>query len=190
MEKLILSDVDEVLLHWKKDFDTFIQSKGIVPSKPWTSHELHEWLEIHPDEAQALVGEFNGSKHLAALEPYKYSVECVTKLHKEGWRFVAVTACGDTDFISETRRKNLQHHFGSIFQEIHCVSYQQGKIDILKSYPNTWWIEDNFTWAQAGADLGHKTLLVDQPHNQHHYDDRIRRVQDWREIYEIISAEN
>jgi hypothetical protein len=85
--KLILTDCDEVILHWTDAFTNWLKTeKSIFPTKYRNSHYISTWLDIHPDEACDLVVEFNSSKHFEVLEPYDCATDYLPKLHSEGAR--------------------------------------------------------------------------------------------------------
>lgn len=189
MQKLILTDVDEVILQWTKGFTDFLHTHhDIIPDRIRDDHHVYKWLEIHQDHAYDLVMEFNSSHHFAALQPFDGAAKILPKMHREGWKFVAVTSCSSDSIIAQMRRDNLHKFFGDIFTEIHCLDFSDDKGDVLSSYPKTIWVEDAMEWAVRGADLGHSTFLINHKHNETLVDPRIVRVSDWHTLYNIIQS--
>lgn len=186
-DKLILTDVDETLLHWKKAFSELLHEREMHPTTPWTTHNMAHWLNMPRAEVDKLVLEFNTSSRFENLEEYEHSVEYVTKLVEKGYKFVAISACGTNPTITEIRRKGLEKTFGKIFDDIYCVDGAVGKRSLLESYPKTWWIDDSRENVLLGHEIGHTTLLYDQLHNQDFEHDEITRVYNWKDIYQIIT---
>jgi 5'(3')-deoxyribonucleotidase len=187
--RLILTDVDEVVLHWTDAFTDWLKTyKNIFPTKYRNDHYISKWLEIHPDDACELVVEFNSSKHFGVLEPYDCASIYLPKLHAEGFKIVAITSCSSHNFVADMRKMNLRKYFGDIFETVHCLDFTGDKGEVLATYPKAFWVEDSDHWAVVGADIGHTTFLVDHLHNKHLNDKRITRVSNWYEIYTKINA--
>lgn len=185
--KLILTDVDEVLLHWTGAFTRFIKEHhDIIPSRVRDDHYIAKWLEIHPDEAFAMVKEFNSSDDFGMLEPFDSAQSVLGKLSDEGFRFVAITSCSSDGIVERLRRQNLVYYFGNIFEEVHCLDFDDDKGRVLSRYPKAIWVEDSMDWAVRGADLGHATFLIDHEHNKSLVHPHIMRVKDWNTIYRHI----
>ncbi|NJO61548.1 MAG: hypothetical protein HC836_25860 [Richelia sp. RM2_1_2] len=189
--KHLLCDVDECILQWTNGFTKFLhQHHNIIPSRIRDDHSVYKWLEIHPEEAHNLVTEFNSSHQFAALEPFDGAQKILPKLYNEGYTIVAITCCSSDSIIAAMRRENLHKYFGNIFQDIICLDFYDDKKAVLSRYKNAFWIEDNMEWAVAGADLGHKTFLINHKHNESLNDSRIIRVDDWHIIYSMIYEYN
>lgn len=187
--KLLLVDVDECLLKWTDGFTKFLKNHhDIIPNRVRDDHEIYKWLEIHPNEALKLITEFNSSEYFSMLEPFDSAQEVLAKLSDEGFRFVAITSCSSDGIIEKMRRENLMYYFGNIFEEVHCLDFDDDKGRILSQYPKTFWVEDAVDWAERGADIGHSTFLIDHEHNKWLDDPRIIRVKDWNTIYKLIHS--
>jgi uncharacterized HAD superfamily protein len=52
---------------------------------------------------------------------------------------------------------------------------------------NMWWIEDKVENALHGKEVGLRPLVMEHGYNMD--DDRVRRVKNWEEVYEIVNAE-
>lgn len=185
--RTILSDVDGVLLHWINGFTNFLhQHHNIIPTRIHENHAIHEWLEVHPDKANELIMEFNSSYHFSMLEPLSSAHSVVPKLYNEGYSIIAITSCSSESTIAALRKKNLQKYFGNIFENVYCLDIHDDKKGILEQYKNAFWIEDTMKWAVTGAELGHKTFLIDHSYNRFSDDPRVSRVKNWHIIYDMI----
>lgn len=194
MEKIILTDCDGVLLNWGGAFEQWMTDHG-HPRIPGTEDEYsiekrHEGVTY--DMAQQMIEDFNTSKALRYLAPYKDSEEYVAKLVEEGFRFIAVTAVSDDPVAEINRRYNLMNRFGDIFDEIHCTPLGESKQGVLRKGwggSGLLWIEDHFKNAEAGYEEGLRPIVVDTPYNRAYQTTLFPRVdaeQPWKEIYQIV----
>ena len=96
MEKIILVDCDGVLLNWEDGFDQYVKSKG-HNRMPGTEAEYSMAVRYNISTATSLsyIKEYNESEAMANLAPFADSVEYVTKLANEGFKFIAVTSMSD-----------------------------------------------------------------------------------------------
>lgn len=194
-EKVILTDVDGVLLDWTYSFTRYMdQQYGRKPVR-FDTYNMAKAFDVTDDEIQAIISRFNESIHIRNLTPKGDAIKYVKKLHEEhGFVFHAITAVGDDRDTRLSRIENLNRLFGNTaFEEVFCVgrgTYAkpgESKRHILEKYKDTgcMWIEDHHGHAVDGLELGLNALLMDSFHNRgwHHPD--IPRVTSWREIYEL-----
>lgn len=194
MKKVILTDVDGVLLDWNSGFDEYMNFYHIQQimseSNRYSLHKRYGSSRRFMDER---VIEFNKSERNERLKPLKDSVEHVTKLAEEGYRFIAVTNVGN-DAESKSRRvKNLTDVFGDVFKEVICLGIGESKYLTLSRWENSgmFWVEDKFTNALDGHSLGLNAILVDAEYNRDFQTSRFPRVsstEPWKEIYSLIKT--
>jgi len=191
-QKLILTDADGVLFDWVTGFNAWMDGKGWNRVPDYEYHyTIDLWYNISHEHAMELVTQYNSSAAIGFLPPYLDSVEYVKKLNEEyGYKFVVITAMGQDQYAAKLRRMNLRKLFGKIFDDVIFVDLLQSKMDILKLYQPTYWIEDKPSEAESGNALGHKTFLFEHGHNGHMTTTpNITRVEKWREVYDVIAAE-
>ena len=134
---------------------------------------------------------FNESPEIGYLTPQDDAVEWVKRLHSDhGYKFTVISSVSDDPKTEIWRRKNLELVFGAeCFDRLICLPCGAEKKSILREFPrNLWWIEDKPENAEVGESLGFKSLLYTLDHNR----DRrslVRRVNNWKEIYDIITLE-
>lgn len=191
-EKIILTDCDGVLVNWNDAFDKFMLSTGFsrVPDTD-TEYSLALRYNISTHQAMECVTEFNNSRHIATLEPFADSVDNVLALAKLGFSFVVVTSISDRPDALEYRTENLRNIFGDIFQEIICIEQGASKSATLAQWADTeyFWIEDHMRQAEAGHEVGLKTVLINHPYNQHYKTDLFPTVNyktPWAEIRKMV----
>ena len=183
--KKIITDCDGVLLDWAFAFNIWMREQGhfVLPE---TEHhfDLSKRYGIPKDEAVEKVHYFNQLGVLGFIPAYKDSVEYVTRLAREGWRFDVITAIGQDKYSHELRRANLLHLFGDVFDSIQCnVDFTKSKKDVLMKYKehNYVWIEDRTECAKDGDEVGLKSYIMDHPYNK---DYSGRRVNNWKDLYD------
>ena len=185
--KKIITDCDGVLLDWAFAFDVWMREQGYF-RLPNTDHFFNQSQRYGIDEQEALtkVHEFNQTGALGYIPAFKDSVEYVTRLGREGWRFDVVTMIGKDKYAHRLRKINLQHLFGDVFDEIYCAGdFRKPKKEILQSKysgTNYMWIEDRIDYAKDGQEVGLKTYLMDWPYNREGWTGP--RVKNWKEIYD------
>lgn len=192
-DKLILTDVDGVLLHWEWMFDMWMMRHGYSKSNH-DAYNVAVSYNLTAEEGARLCTMFNETVYIRNLPPYRDAIHYTRKLHEEhGYVFHAITSISDNPLVVESRIENLHRVFGrSMFFDITCLDPSVSKLSVLDQYANSdcWWIEDHLENCALGATIGLKPLLVNQSYNQdpcyqkHGY---LPRVSSWKSIYEVIT---
>lgn len=183
--KKIITDCDGVLLDWAFAFDVWMREQGYF-RLPNTDRYFSQAKRYGIDEKEAFdqINLFNQTGALGFIPAYKDSVEYVTRLAREGWRFDVITMIGKDKYAHRLRKINLQHLFGDVFDEIHCSGeFTESKKGVLEKYKGSGlvWIEDRVDYAIDGDEMGLKTYIMDWPYNREYEG---RRVSSWKEIYD------
>jgi len=187
--KQILVDVDGVLLWWAHGFMQFMKNAYSL-DLDIENHvfDIHKWIGWEKEVTRGIIDEFNErSWEFGCLPPLLDAQYYVKRLTDEGYRFVAITSCSSNPQTIALRRANLFHHFGDVFDAVHCVPLFESKEPQLGDYRPTFWIEDTPKNAEAGLKFGHHPLLIDRVASQGYSHPNVRRVQNWEEIYQIIT---
>lgn len=188
--KIIVTDVDGVLLDWEFAFDVWVAEKGY---KRLPGTEKIFWAGsrygIHNDDVLKLIYEFNESACIGFLPALRDAQHYVKLLAEQGYQFDVVSSLHVDRYAQMLRVNNLTHLFGDVFRKINAhLSITGTKEDFLREHydsSNFWWIEDRTDHADAGHAVGMKAILMDHPYNQE-YNGQAQRVKNWQEIYEII----
>jgi len=193
MDKLILTDVDGVLLDWENHFHAWMHSQGHQRAHNVSSY----WQEAHypglaADEAKKAVYHFNTSAWMIGVPSFKDARSGVARLVDEGYRFRAITAMGTDPYSLQVRKINLEHIFGyGTFEKVIATDMY----DPNSKYANLYeyygqsipWIEDKPENAQLGHDLGLDSYLLRHPHNEgYKIDPGITCVDNWSQICDFI----
>lgn len=189
-DKILLTDVDGVLLDWESKFENFVLALG-YNFKP--NHEfmysISDQIGVSKEEGTELIAKFNRSSDFESILQYRDSAWGIEKLKSEGWKFVAITTAGLDPWTYGLRRSNLDNVFGKdVIDELYILELHGDKGEILQNYRDSglFWIEDKPSNAELGYKYGLKPLLMDNLHNRT-YTGKVPRVQSWEEIYNIIT---
>lgn len=184
--KIILSDCDGVILAWEQQFHIWMKARGYTRVNN-SVYNIEHTYDIVRDRAEQLIQEFNTSAYMIDLPPFRDALSGIATLREAGYKFIAITSVGSDPHTARLRKINLEDLFGKdVFLEIHCMD--GNKRPYLEPYKDSglFWIEDLEKNAVLGADLGLQSILLTHAYNLDCVDHRIRRVQTWKDITEII----
>lgn len=185
MQKLILSDVDGVLLDYNDAFRTY-HNLPPIPDKDSVENFSHAF-EVPLHIADEMVTEFNNSVAFKELKPLDTAVKYVTRLKDAGFNFHLITSCGSEEKVYESRKHNLEQLFPFDFEngdKLTCISYEDSKWRFLKEYQDTGlvWVEDSFNNYEIGVTLGLDSYLFPSPFHSVDHSER-QCMDDWRMMY-------
>lgn len=188
-QKLILVDVDGVLVDWNNGFNNYMISNGYVNTGS-LSYNLNERYDVTEDKIWGLVHAFNKSDELLTLQSLRDAELYIDKLHNEhGYQFHAITSMGQDPTGMRLREQNLHELFSpSAFRDITFVELNKSKHAELEPYRDSGliWVEDKFANALIGHELGLQSVLIEHDYNEHHFHPGIKHVTTWKEVYDII----
>jgi FMN phosphatase YigB (HAD superfamily) len=184
MSKTFLVDIDETVLSYSDSFQFWMESNGNISHRRLRDkYEIAPTFGVSVDEIPALLDEFSRTPSFAGLRAEPDALVVVSDLHRRGWTFVAISAAAAE--LSTIRAENLRLEFGFEWH-VECIGTWGSKLEALSRYEPTWWVDDHPHHAVTGADVGHRTFLIDREHNRHLVDERVRRVPDWFAIREAV----
>lgn len=192
--KIILTDVDGVLLDWEEGFSVWMEHHGYKPVEGYKKmYKIRDRYGLSYDEAgDKFVRQFNESAAIGFLPPVRdaqYYVKMLAEKHQ--YRFLAVTSLSTDTYAKELRVRNLKKLFGDIFVDVICLDTGADKDEVLadlaKTYKGNWWIEDKPENIDAGNAVGFKGILVEHGHNMNWSGDAVV-AKTWEEIYNVVTA--
>ena len=188
-EKIILTDVDGVILDWAKGFDQFLEQHYKIKVKDPTQYTAHLRWEGTREQMKTLTWHFNMSAWMRYLEPLRDSVEIIKKLGQEGWKFIAITSMHTDEYSHKLREQNLQDLYGNVWEKVICLLTGADKDQALLPWKDSGyvWVEDKFTNAVLGADMGLQSVLMKHDFNAYMDDTRVTKVDNWQQIYYYIN---
>jgi FMN phosphatase YigB (HAD superfamily) len=181
--KYILTDVDDTVLRFAEPFEEWVMAQGIKINQGWRkTYDIRDMIASDSREDHLALIKGYAEAHRGSQPAVDCAAEVIPHLQKQGYRFVAITACGNDQKFREERIRNLEKAFGFTWDAVHTVSMQGSKRAALALYPPSIWVEDNFKHAVVGADLGHRSFILTRPHNEGLSDERVSRVSCWRSL--------
>ena len=193
MDKLILTDVDGVLLNWEYAFNIWMKRHGYTPKEDSGNiYDIGEKYGLTQKKKRELVKFFNESAAIGFLPPLRDAIHYVRELHvKHGYVFHVLTALSNDHQAQELRRQNLEKLFGeTVFEKFIYCDTGADKDEILEPYlgTNLLWIEDKIENAELGHILGLDSILMEHGHNMNYKDNHygIPLMKDWKDVYEYV----
>lgn len=190
-EKVILTDVDGVLLDWLFAFTQWMNKHGYNEVEGTENeYDMNIRYGISKVEKERLVRMFNESAWIRKLPPLRDAIKYVKKLHEDhGYVFRVISSLSDDYYAQHLRTKNLIEMFGpSVFESFVYLDTGADKDEALEQYRDSgcFWVEDKPENAILGRDIGLESILVAHDFNDIEGIDGIPRAKNWKEIYEII----
>jgi uncharacterized HAD superfamily protein len=201
--RIILTDVDGVLLEWEHHFTkwmlqrTLFDERGaryhphrLLPDKENT-YEMAERFGVTKTEIRKHIREFNRSAWMGTQRPMLESQTWVKLLAAEGWTLIPITSQTSDMPAQQLRKRRLGELFGDhVFINYHILGTGADKDSALAEFHNTglYWVEDKPNNAVAGLKYGLKPILIDHPYNRDFEHPEIIRVSNWKQIHEIVSG--
>ena len=189
-EKIILTDIDGVMLDWEFAFNSWMEVHGhSLDDKD--VYSIATAYNLADSKARALIRTFNESAAIGFLPPLRDAQYYVKKLHeKHQYRFVAITSLSIDPYAKKLREQNLSKIFGpNTFKEVICLDCGADKSDVLGlkavKYPGAVWVEDKPSNADIGSKLGLDSFLMLHGHSLK-YKGKARVVKNWEELYKKI----
>ena len=194
MNKIILTDVDGVLLNWEWAFTTWMEQHGYTQVENGNQYyNVYERFGITEAEGKAQVKIFNESAAIGFLPALRDSMYYVKRLHEEhGYVFRAITSLSLDPSAYKLRKMNLEKLFGkTVFDDLLCLDTGADKDEALDPYSDTglFWIEDKMENAIAGLEVGLNPILIEHGYNMDYsVPVGMKKCLNWKEIYEHILA--
>ena len=201
--RIILTDVDGVLLEWEHHFTKWMLQRTLFDERGARYHphklladkqntyEMAERFGITVAEIRKEIREFNRSAWMGTQRPMPDSQTWVKLLAAEGWTFIPITSQTSDIPAQLLRKKRLGELFGEhIFKNYHILDTGADKDSALAEFHNTglYWVEDKPKNALAGLKYGLKPILIDHQYNQDFDNNAITRVNNWQEIHKLLSG--
>lgn len=192
-DNVIVTDFDGCCAYWEHGFHMWMVSKGYRNTTNGF-YNIEDKYGINAEEATQLAEAFNESAALRRLPPVKDAIKYIRKLHEEhGYVFHCITAIPDTRDMYEARMENIENLFGkTAFERLTLCGNSSNKKELLKEYNGTgcYWIEDVTDNLRYGVDVGMQGILMDRHYNKNDVADfPFKRVNNWKEIYDIITGQ-
>ena len=200
-DRIILTDVDGVLLEWEYHFTQWMLQRNyyddkeqrvypykLLPDKQNT-YEMADRFGLSIIEIRKEIREFNKSAWMGTQCPMPDSQTWVKLLAAEGWTFIPITSQTSDIPAQQLRKKRLGELFGDhIFKNYHILDTGSDKDSVLAEFHNTglYFIEDKPKNALTGLKYGVRPILIDHPYNRDFQHPDVIRVNNWKQIHELL----
>ena len=185
--RVILTDIDGVVLNWAYAFDVWMTEHGHV-LKNRTTYSVGEAYDIPATTGKHMVRMFNESAAMGFLPPLRDAMHYMKKLHEEhGYVFHAITSQSSNPNAQKLRIMNLQKLFGeTLFEKFTILGCGDDKDEALEPYRDSGllWVEDKVENAELGVKLGLDSVLMEHAYNMNHK--TIPCMKNWKDIYERL----
>lgn len=193
MKKIILTDIDGVMLDWVSEFDHFIkETQGWnLPEGGHETYDLSIAYDVPRKDIQKLIREYNNSHFMSSLSPLRDAVDGVDNLRSRGYEFHAITSFNSNEQAIAWRNENIESVFGKgAITDMVCLRMGSGKRNALlaaasKLGTGLYWLEDHPGNAETGLEIGFRSILFSHPYNTD-YAGEIPFVDTWAELQDII----
>jgi len=188
-ERIILTDVDGVLLNWGYAFKVWMEQKGYDVKDP-DVYNVDKIFDMERAESKKMVRHFNESASIGFLPPLRDAIHYVRKLHEEhGYVFHAITSLSLDPHAAKLREQNLAKLFGeTAFEKVVCLDTGADKDEALEPYrdSNFVCIEDKVENAEVGDKLGLDSILIEHAYNMDNKDFPL--MKNWKDVYEYLES--
>ena len=200
--RIILTDVDGVLLEWENHFTKWMLQKSyfdehgnryfphkLIPDQQ-NKYEMAKRFGVTKDEIRKHIREFNRSAWMGTQRPMLESQTWVKLLAAEGWTFIPITSQTSDIPAQQLRKRRLGELYGDkIFTNYLILGTGADKDSALAEFHGTglYWVEDKPHNALAGLKYGLKPILIDHPYNRDFEHPEVLRVNNWKDIHQILS---
>lgn len=186
MNKIILVDVDGVLLDWEDPFHRYITRHYPLLSEDveidWAEYSIAKRYNLDREFARVLIKMFNESAMMSTLPPLRDAVKYVKKLHTDhGYMFHVISSQSDQYAANQLRIQNLTNLYGNVFDGFTLLSTGDHKHKALKKWKDTdcFWIEDKLENALVGREVASlQSILV-----KHDYTDLALADEEWIPVF-------
>ena len=187
-ERVILTDIDGVVLNWAYAFDVFMTEHGHTQRDGAPVYDVSTAYGITKAQGKHMVRMFNESAAMGFLPPLRDAMHYMKKLHEEhGYVFHAITSQSSNPNAQKLRIMNLQKLFGeTLFAKFTILGCGDDKDEALEPYRDSGllWVEDKVENAELGVKLGLDSILMEHGFNMNH--ETIPCMKNWKEIYERL----
>jgi FMN phosphatase YigB (HAD superfamily) len=141
--KILITDIDEVLLDWSDSFDKFLRENYGYDECHLRDNPKRLWevVGVHERDIGGIMNIHNDSPTFAQLD-YKNDSAILKNHYKKFDKIIAVTSCGSENSIQQKRIQNLKYKFGDIIDEIEFLDFLNPKHEALEK------IKDRFSDAK------------------------------------------
>ena len=188
VKKIIVCDVDGVLLNWEDAFQVWMEHQDFQRIKGHQFiYNAAAQFGLSKVEGKKWVRLFNQSAAIGFLPPLRDAQEVLKLLNKNyGYRFVICSSLSKDKNAQELRIRNLEKIFGDIFDEHVYLDTGEDKDAALyklgKKYRGCLWVEDKVENAFAGEKVDFESIVMEHGYNMNE-EHPFFVAKSWEDIY-------
>lgn len=185
--RLLLSDLDGVYADWAKGFVNYMASIGHVA--PHSNPTVFTMTDIFPmlDKPWLHIKDYQQSEFYSDIQPYAGAKEAYQEMVDAGVKIIAVSSCG---LELETVRMRTEFvESQGVFSDMILLELGASKQDVLETFENAAFIDDQPHVAFEGCEAGHVALLKSMPYNLCTDVQGIKRIGDFSEISRVMNMQ-
>jgi hypothetical protein len=192
-DKVILVDVDGVLLDWVYSFTTWMKRHG-HPEVSVDEYDMSIVYNMPKDDIRRLIRIFNESAAIYNLPPLRDAIKYMRKLHEDhGYVFHVISSLSNDYNAQHLRTKNLQNLFGiTAFEKFVYLDTGADKDEALEPYRDTgcYFIEDKIENAIYGNSIGLDSIVMLHDFNYvQAHDNCLTCAENWKDVYKIVTGD-
>lgn len=200
MKKVILTDIDGVVIQWQSGLAYFAHKYGIktdVIIEMISDEKFRCPSDIFQTDVatgKQLMEKYNNSDFIRYLAAYKDALKVINDLKKD-YEFVAITALGNSIDAKLNRQFNLNSLFPGAFQEILMCGHSESKDALLSQAKEKYgsrivcYIDDLPSHCEAALKVfkGTEVDVFFMPRGERTEKTGAYFVKDWAEVQYMIS---
>ena len=160
--KILLTDIYGVVLDWQQHFNNYLD-------KYYPGQELFDpTVFAQGEETGKIIKESNNTAWIGFLKPWKDPLEVLTEFKENGWHIFGCTLMGTDPIYNALRKKNIENLMPDVFARVDIIPLWNPALVIQWRGSGAIWVEDKWSNAILGADMGIKTFLMKQSYNPSH----------------------
>ena len=182
MEKYFLTDIDGVVFNFHTTFEAWVKHMKLPTKYPAISNDgryihIEEYLGLTFMQTEELIHQFFQSDYAKHFITYQDAYDGISYFKGKGYTFIAITAIGDDSVATGNRQIALDNAFGfDAFADVIGTSPFGTKLDVLKQFEPTIWVDDTPEHVIAGLEANHYSVrmhrdIVTRPFDEALYSD-------------------
>jgi len=193
MNKKIGIDIDDTLLDFIGAYINFHNEiyKTNLKKEDFKTYSFNYARGGTMKQAISTVKQFYKTDFFKEMQPFPGAVEVVQKLKENNELFIVTSRSGH---IQEGTFTQILKHFPNIFSEVFFSSNHytkaknsgRTKAEICVGLGASLLIDDSLIYAKQCVEKGVNAILLDSPWNQNGSLERITRVNNWKEIENLL----
>jgi len=192
---VLLSDLDGVYVDWAQGFVNYMESIGIKALH--ANPTIFSMTDIFPqvEKPWLHILDYQQSEFYAQVKAYEGAREAYQALVDGGVTIIAVSSCGLDEQTVRSRTAMIESE--GVFSDMVLLDLGASKLDVLKKFSRSAFIDDQPVVAMEGQEAGHVSILHSMPYNLDANMPKIARVESLNEIgvmmkpqYPVLSQHN